>query len=63
MQIDDTISAADAADILGVSGDRVSLQAPRPWLRCPAEASLTPQSPGPRGSPVRPVACRHAGTV
>lgn len=61
MQIDDAISAADAADILGVFGDRVSPQAPLPRLRCPAEARLTPQSPGPRGSPVRPAACRSSG--
>jgi hypothetical protein len=38
MQIDDAISAADAAEILGVFGDRVSPQAPLPRLRCPAEA-------------------------
>ena len=61
MQIDDASSAADAADILGVFDDRVPPQAPLPWLRCPAEASLTPRARPPelaglaRGLP----SCRH----
>jgi len=63
MQIDDASSAADAADILGVFDDRVPPQAPRPRLRCPAEASLTPRAPAPGARRFGPWLVRSIGEL